>query len=294
MIKYLTRNQIDEEKYNRCIFKSNNSRIYGYSWYLDAVCDDWDVLVLNEYEAVMPLPKRKKYGICYIYQAPWIQQLGVFSERKIESKLFEDFLKNVPKKFKLIDMMLNTSNNFSIKHIKPRDNFVLPLENNSYEIIHKKYTKGRKSSVKQAQKFELKIKKTTSVDAIIKLFRENKGEHLKNRAQDYLRLQEIVCKGQLLDKVLVYEIYTTNNELLGGAIFLKDEFRITNLFSALNKLGREKQAMSLLIDFIIKKYAGQPFVLDFEGSMITKIASFYKSFGAIKETYFHYKKWQLI
>lgn len=178
--------------------------------------------------------------------------------------------------------------------MEPRDNFVLPLENNSYQVLLKGYSKGRKSSVKQAQKFGLKIKKTISADSIIELFRENKGEDLQKSAQDYLALQRLVNQGQLLGEILIYEVFNSNDKLLGGAIFLKDKYRITNLFSALNNLGREKQAMSFLIDFIIKHHAGQPFVLDFEGSMITKIASFYKSFGAIKETYFQYKKWQLI
>ncbi|WP_117879414.1 peptidoglycan bridge formation glycyltransferase FemA/FemB family protein [Aureibaculum luteum] len=294
MIRYLTRSQIDLLKYDHCILESMSSRVYGFSWYLDAVCDTWDALVLNDYNAVMPLPRRVKYGINYIYQAPWIQQLGLFSDKKIESKLFEDFIQKIPKKFKLIDMMLNTTNHFSIKHIEPRDNFVLPLENNSYQVLLKGYSKGRKSSVKQAQKFGLKIKKTTSTNAIIELFRENKGEDLQKSAQDYLALQRLVNQGQLLGKILIYEVFNSNDKLLGGAMFLKDEHRITNLFSALNNLGREKQAMSFLIDFMIKRYAGEPFVLDFEGSMITEIASFYKSFGAIKEIYFQYKKWQLI
>ncbi|MBJ2175025.1 peptidoglycan bridge formation glycyltransferase FemA/FemB family protein [Aureibaculum sp. A20] len=294
MIRYLTRSQVDFSKYDNCVLDSINSRVYGYSWYLDAVCDTWDVLVLDDYDAVMPLPRRVKYGINYIYQAPWIQQLGLFSDKKIESKLFEDFIQKIPKKFKLIDMMLNSSNHFSINRMEPRDNFVLPLENSSYQVLLKGYSKGRKSSVKQAQKFGLKIKKTISADSIIELFRENKGEDLQKSAQDYLALQRLVNQGQLLGEILIYEVFNSNDKLLGGAIFLKDKYRITNLFSALNNLGREKQAMSFLIDFIIKHHAGQPFVLDFEGSMITKIASFYKSFGAIKETYFQYKKWQLI
>ena len=35
--------QIDFNKYDACIAAAINSRIYAYSWYLDAVCDDWDV-----------------------------------------------------------------------------------------------------------------------------------------------------------------------------------------------------------------------------------------------------------
>ena len=72
MIQYLKNNEIDIEKYDNCIKSSLNSRIYAFSWYLNIVADNWDVLVLNDYEAVMPLPflKRKRNGTYWSYFAP--------------------------------------------------------------------------------------------------------------------------------------------------------------------------------------------------------------------------------
>ena len=79
MIKYLTRSHVNIEKYNNCISNAVNSRIYAYSWYLDIVADEnWDVLVLDDYVAVMPLPKRRKYFINYVYTPFWVLQLGIF------------------------------------------------------------------------------------------------------------------------------------------------------------------------------------------------------------------------
>ena len=56
MIQYLKNKEIDFKKYDACIAAAINSRIYAYSWYLNIVADNWDALVLNDYEAVMPLP----------------------------------------------------------------------------------------------------------------------------------------------------------------------------------------------------------------------------------------------
>jgi len=293
MIKHLTRNQTDLSKYDSCISKSINCRIYAYSWYLNAVCDDWDVLILDDYTAVMPLPKRKKYGVNYIYQAPWIQQLGVFSANKIESKLCEEFIQKIPRKFKLIDLRLNTANYFASKHVTSRNNFVLLLKEDDHQSLLKKYSKGRKSSIKQAQKFELVIRTTTTASALIELFKKNKGAELKKTEHEYLTLQNLVAKGHQLNKIDVYEVMNESGHLVGGAIFLKDAFRITYLFSVLNNEGREKQAMSFLIDYVIKKHTYQPGILDFEGSMIPEIASFYKSFGAKEEKYYQYKRFRL-
>ena len=49
LIKYIQREHLDEEKYNDCIENSIQSNSYAFSWYLDIVCDNWDVLVLNDY-----------------------------------------------------------------------------------------------------------------------------------------------------------------------------------------------------------------------------------------------------
>ena len=79
MIRCLKRNEIDVEKYNTCIKNAVQSNIYAFSWYLDIVTDNWAVLVLNDYEAVMPLPWKQKYFIKYVTQPLWTLQLGVFS-----------------------------------------------------------------------------------------------------------------------------------------------------------------------------------------------------------------------
>ena len=110
-IKYIHREHLDEEKYNQCIDTSLQSKIYAFSWYLDIVCDNWDVLVLDDYEAVMPIPWRKKYGIKYVYPPFWVLQLGVFSNEVIDEN---EFLTPLFNKFKFVELRMNTHNNFEL------------------------------------------------------------------------------------------------------------------------------------------------------------------------------------
>ena len=46
MVQYIQQKNIDRIKYDACIQQAKNSRIFAYSWYLDIVADNWDVLVL--------------------------------------------------------------------------------------------------------------------------------------------------------------------------------------------------------------------------------------------------------
>ena len=62
-IRYLSQAQIDKKKWDECIDRADNGLIYPYSFYLDALSKNWDALVLNDYEAIMPLTWNKKYSV---------------------------------------------------------------------------------------------------------------------------------------------------------------------------------------------------------------------------------------
>jgi hypothetical protein len=292
MIKYLSYNNLNTEKYDVCISNSSNSRIYAFSWYLNCVTDNWGAMVYNDYEAVMPLPIRKKYGINYVYLPPWVQQLGVFSQDVISDELLKKFLFKIPKKFKKIEIFMNSGNQLDLNNIRPRKNYILNFDK-TYDQIQRNFTKGRRSSIKQAQKFNLQIINTKDLESLIKLFVAEKDESLVNKF-DFNKLRTLFEYLSSLSKLKTYHVKNENGNLIGGAVFLFDENRITYLFSVINEVGKEQQVMSFLINFIIESHVGTGYILDFEGSMISEIAKFFKSFGAVEEEYYHFLKKRII
>ena len=120
------------------------------------------------------------------------------------------------------------------------------------------------------------------------MFKLNKGVKLNKSPTDYELLAVLIKEAIILELVDCIAVLNSNGELIGGAFFLKNKQRITYLFSSINDEGREKQAMSFLLNHMLKKYSNTEYIFDFEGSMINEIASFFKSFGAIKETYYHF------
>ena len=172
MIHYLKRNELNIEKYDYCIETSFNSRIYAYSWYLDIVADNWDALVLNDYEAVMPLPWRSKYFIKYIYPPAWTQQLGVFSESEISKKIISIFIKAIPKKFKKVTIQFNSQNDLSLFKTQKRVNLILNL-NYPYDVLYNSFRKDRKKRLRQFSNENLKIIDTVNFKELIKVFSFN-------------------------------------------------------------------------------------------------------------------------
>src|SRR5215469_6589394 len=77
-IRHLQRKEIDIAKWDACISLSPAGLLYSRSFFLDAITGgNWDALVLDDYSAIMPLPKKKKFGFAYSYFPPLAGQLGI-------------------------------------------------------------------------------------------------------------------------------------------------------------------------------------------------------------------------
>jgi len=289
MIKYVKRESIDIKKYNICIGQSKNTRIYAFSWYLDLVADNWDALILDDYKAVMPLPWRSKYFIKYIYTPCWAQQLGVFSSCKISEELIHKFIEKIPKKFKKITINFNTDNQILGKNTLERANYILPL-NKPYQELFREYKYVRRRGKKLLDKSKIVITNTSNYKEIISLFKSQKQLEVNLKISDYDKLESLLAFLKQLKKVDIIVAKNPKKELLGGAFFIKDNKRITYLFSSISQEGRNEQVMTYVIDNLIEKYANSNLILDFEGSMIPGIAFFFRSFGAKKEFYYHWSK----
>lgn len=82
-IKVLKRAEIDDDKWNNSIVGSNCNNIYGLTWYLDAVTDkNWQALVANDYEIILPFLKKWKYFIPYITQPFLCQSFHFYTKKK--------------------------------------------------------------------------------------------------------------------------------------------------------------------------------------------------------------------
>lgn len=288
MIRYLLHNEIDFVKYNKCIDESSNSRIYAFSWYLDVVCDDWDVLVKNDYEMVMPLPKRKKYSINYVYQVPWVQQLGVFSKYIIDKSIIYQFIKSIPKKYKLVDVFINSDNEFSSKYLSIRNNYILPL-NLDLEAIKINYNKNRKR-ISKTDFSNFLIDKKGSINKFLDLYKRQNTNY-KSHKDTFIRLQKLLdIKNSYTN---VWNVYK-NGKMIAGLFWLKDKHRITYLAPVATSEAKKENVPTYIVNELIKEHESTNYILDFEGSMVKGVANFYKSYGAVKEEYYHFKRRFLI
>ncbi|SDX10581.1 hypothetical protein SAMN05444411_103105 [Lutibacter oricola] len=277
MIKYYKYSEIDFEKYDNCISNAINNRVYAYSWYLNSVADNWDVLVLNDYEAVMPLPWRSKYFIKYVYLPIWTQQLGLFSCSAVSEELIQKFRRAIPKKFKKLTIQFNSNNKFNSKNSSEKINYILPL-NKSYVEILAGFNSNRKRALKKAKNDKVIVDEHLSVIDFLNFYSEYSkfppSDHKTIKLKKLLELKQsrligIRYKGKL-ESILLY--------------FISND-RIIYLLPVSSEKGKLNGLPTLVITHLIEQNQNTNLIFDFEGSMVDGVAKFYKSFGSLKETY---------
>jgi hypothetical protein len=244
----------------------------------------WDALVLNDYDAVMPLTWNKKYGISYLYQPPFSASLGIFGNH-ISASTVNEFLKSVPVKFRYWDIYLNHGNYFQLTdfNLYQRMNFILPL-NSSYENIYAGYRKNIQRNIKKCEQLHCIIKKDVAIDDIIALSNEQSKAFSKLGNDEFERVKKIYTLLFHTKKAHTYGIYN-KDILLASAAFFFSHGRAYYILVGNHPDGKTIGASHALIDAFIKDHAGQNLMLDFEGSDISSLAFFYSSFGATEEKY---------
>ena len=285
MIKYIKRKNLDVDKYNACIENSIQSRIYGFSWYLDIVAENWDVLVLDDYKAVMPIPWKKKYFIKYVYPPFWLLELGVFSLD--DKQEIQPFLNELFKVYKFAEIRLNTDNNIANpeKYLLNKQVQILPLDNN-YKQIFNNYRKDRKKDFTKANKVDLIEKWNDSPDVLIRLFKNNVGKRTPNIIdKDYDVLKKVieVCIDKKVGEIL--SIYDESINLVASGFFLKQNKTVTILVSSTDFKNRKNGANTFLIDRAIFRYSKHFNVFNFGGSSMESIAKYFLSFGSSTQKY---------
>ncbi len=288
MINYVTYKAIDREKWDACIRESRNGLPYAWSWYLDICSRHWDALILDDYQAVFPLCWHRKYGISYLYQPLYNQQLGIFSSQPVTDDLTEAFLRQIPDRFKLVEICLNSGN-----HPGEGDYTTTPMVTyrldlgQDYASLNKGYHSNTRRNLNTCQDHQLQFKTSGDPGQLIRMFREGIGKKLPEvTAYHYDYLSKLMHTAMHRQAGKLIEAYLPSGELCSAGFFLYGHRMIINLFPASNETGRKNAAMTGIIDHVIRQHAGESLVLDFEGSMIPSVARFYQGFGGSPVTYY--------
>lgn len=291
-IELVPRDEISDKHWNGCVHFSPFGLPYGYTWYLDNIAEHWNGLVLGDYEAVMPLVHQKKFGIEYIYNPIFAQQLGVFAGFKPPADLLDRFIDAIPEEYKYIEIRLNEGNEVKREdfQIEERMNMHLDL-NKPYEQIEEGYNSNVKRNLKKAEKAGLKFNSQLKPEAFVDFYLEHTAPKIPEFKPEHKHMMLRNTYKAIAHSVgSFYTIKNEKEELVAAAFYMFTPSRLIHLSNAISPEGKENGAMHKLVDTLVRINAYHPKVLDFEGSMIPSIAQFYQSFGAKKVPYWEIRR----
>lgn len=249
----------------------------------------WEGLVWGDYEVVMPLIWRKKWGIAYFYQPAFFQQGGIFYHNRPSPVVTENFLKYLPSICRFAEITLNHDNDLTEVEgckIVRRTNYILDLSA-GYESIKNNYSSSLKRNlgrIRDAEHQYLIEKDPQTVVALYQQLYQQKQPAI--RSSDYRNFLSICQVLQKSDDLILRSAIDKQGELLASILLLKDDNRIYNMMSCLTPAGRNAEGNYFLYDQLIREFSGSPgLTLDFEGSDVPAIADFYGRFSPAEEKY---------
>ncbi len=291
----LDRSEIDVQKWNAVVSNTPYHSPYALSWYLDAATDKkWKALIRNDYELIMPLPYKSRFGLKQIYQPPLSQQLGIFGQ-SLDNKDIKACLESIPWYFQPIVIPMNANIpplRVAGWNISPKTNYTLHL-NKSYKTIRAGYSKGFKSHINK-NKPKLIVEKFYDLENMQNNFENGIGKRI-GLSKRQMRIGYEILKTALDHRnAFMLQVSSSNGQWLAQIYCLQTPNRIVKVRAISNNEGKKSCAMHVGIDHIIEKYSGRDIIFDFEGSSIPGVASFFRGFGPDSKPYHLYEKKSLM
>jgi hypothetical protein len=288
-LKWLERQDLDVLKWEQCIDDSLFPSLFARSWYLDIMTDGrWQAIIDENYKAVFPVLKKKKFGLPYITMPFLCQRTGIvtLSDHHTDPAAFSKIL--LARNLLKMDLKM-ASPVIPLGKTNVRVNHILPLTK-SYQDIRKSYHRNTVRNITTSQNSGTEI--TVEYDVNL-MFNFIKNYDITGLTQKFSHnVQQLLS--QSIQKGSGFGLKATlNDELVSIGFFILDSERLYFLLCASNENGKRVRSMYQMIDYIIKYNASKKLILDFTGSSAENIARRNEGFGAEKEIYYHLK-WNIL
>ena len=290
LINFLDNSSIVKQHWDDCITNSENSLVYAKAFYLDNIVPNWKGLIGKNYDWVLPVTEKTKWGISYLYQPPLTQQLGVFARDASVVIPWIAIIEVLKKKYKFWEINFNyaTPVNVFPTDIKasPATNFILPLQM-GYQNLRLNYHKDLIRNLKRSQQFRLVYKREDDFKVSIDEYTKAYGDRMQHVVNDdYERFTKICEYAAAKSQLVCRKAVNQQNELMATVLLLSDGKRLYNMMNTTTTAGRKVEANHFLMDSVIREFAGQELILDFEGSDLPGVKSFYENFGGENQPYY--------
>ncbi|GAB5539410.1 MAG: hypothetical protein Salg2KO_15130 [Salibacteraceae bacterium] len=285
---HISREKIDDEKWNACALSSPNFRQYYLTHFLDEASANWCAMINSDYSLIWPIPYKNR-PLLQMYQPLTAQQLGPIGNRAITNDTIQNGLSLIRKKYWRVGVKFNSNITDIGESCEPQRNIELAL-NQPYASLVKAYNRNSRSNIKKGEKASVTVvcREEFQHEAIVD-FKLGRGKDVRALNDDfYGRIKKVYQAFERFGEAQTW-VALHHDKPVAHIMLLKTKDRILNFFTSTKVNARSVGAMHLLFDAIIHTYSNQELVLDFEGSNDPNLAFFYESFGGVSKVYLQYQ-----
>lgn len=285
-MRFVSRAEIDDRRWDECILRYGGT-VYNLSWYLDATAENWCALIEDDYQVIMPLPFKSKAGVKWIYQPFFTRQGGMFSAAPIDAETITSFFSHISSEFREFRYCASFEKEISLPALYNVETYIyqsLKLEGTAQQLLAG-FSENARRLLRKAEKEELRCEETNNAKGVTDLFQQEKGAEIRDlRPADFDRLNRLMQRGIEEKTGKVFEVRKGDAVQASAYCWFFGD-TITYLKGTATAEGRKNGAMYLLFAEIIRRYGSDYRILDFGGSRIPSIATFYRKFGAKDVSY---------
>ncbi|MBS1569787.1 MAG: GNAT family N-acetyltransferase [Bacteroidetes bacterium] len=280
MIHWLRHHEIDPSKWDQGMARCANASWYGLFSTLEATAPGWEALVDTETGAQMPLPRRGKFGINYLFQPFLVQDLGPYMPAP-DMRQAAQFVRAIPARYRYADIQLAIMELPHLRQLRTaqRINHVLRLDR-PLDALRTGYSENHRRSVRKAQQQGVRVESRVegaNVASFLERSEQFKAWRVDRAGRNAMRrvLAETEATGTGFGRMVLH-----GQVPVAAGWFVRYGNRLIFLKGLATPEGRRMRAMHGLIDQVIAEHAATGTVLDFAGGNDLQLARFYSGFGA--------------
>jgi len=267
-VKIIERSNIDVDKWNSLVENSNDSTFFSFAWYMDAVAENWCVLVDDAYSKGIALPYSKRAGVEVLYTpifGRYSEVLGDFSN---------DDLSFINERFKIIEFAC-------------RQQVLDKSESKIHQIIvdyeNRKVGSQAKRSLKKAEKSGFEILISDDYSMVIEKVKEELNHKFTGITEKSLEALELLFANA--KKANVIKVFNVN-DALGGIVCFVSNDQLLYVKGAVDEKTKSNGGMYLALNSAIEFAKENNLKFDFGGSNIEGVKRFNYNLGGVDETYY--------
>ena len=275
-MKIIARKHINIKKWDELVKSTPNSSFFSYSWYLDAVAENWIIIVNDDYTSGISLPYIERASVKILYTPIFVRYIEFLGDEPFEGGIS----KLIQSHFQIIETTYNR-----------------PLFKGSNEEVFQQITdfssfkikSQAERSLKKAEKLEYKVEVSEDYSAIYKTIQNELLDKFSGLTEKSMISLEKLFEAAKKAKVLcAYEVLNKDSSKVGGVICLENENSILYLKGAVNDIAKSDGGMYLALSTAIENAKSKNKSFDFGGSRIEGVQRFNHNLGGKDVVYYSY------